>query len=254
MARAFGLEFSNVEQTSLVEEIAGHAILPGSGPRVVQTANVDHIVQINRNEEFRDSYREAWAVTADGMPVYLYAKLRGLALPGRVTGADLFQTLMPRLVPGLHRCFFLASSTATADWIASYLRGRGFADDAVAVEVPPFGFEKDEFQSAALARRIAQHRPTHLFMGVGAPKSEVWIHRHRRRIGDCYVLNVGAGLDFFAGQRRRAPGWIQRCGLEWFWRFAQEPRRLFRRYFIDSLGFFGAIAKDLGVARPNARP
>jgi N-acetylglucosaminyldiphosphoundecaprenol N-acetyl-beta-D-mannosaminyltransferase len=252
MAQAFGLEFSNIERTSLVDEIADLPIPPGSGPRVVQTANVDHIVQINRNEEFRESYRQAWAVTADGMPVFLYAKLRGLALPERVTGADLFQNLMPRLVPGVHRCFFLASSPQTAERLSSYLLERGFAPEAVAAEVPPFGFETNEFYSAALARRIAQHQPTHLFMGVGAPKSEVWIHRHRRRIGDCYVLSVGAGLDFFTGQRQRAPAWVQRCGFEWFWRFAQEPRRLFRRYFVDSLEFFAAIAKDLRAIRPGA--
>jgi N-acetylglucosaminyldiphosphoundecaprenol N-acetyl-beta-D-mannosaminyltransferase len=252
MAHAFGLEFSNVERHTLIDEIAERAIPSGSGPRVVQTANVDHIVQINRNEEFRESYRRAWTVTADGMPVFLYARLRGLALPERVTGADLFQALMPRLVPGVHRCFFLASSTATAEKLTAYLLGRGFSADAIAVEVPPFGFEANELQSMALARRIELHQPTHIFMGVGAPKSEVWVHRHRRRIGDCYVLNVGAGLDFFTGQRRRAPAWVQRCGFEWFWRFAQEPRRLFRRYFVDSLGFFAAVVKDLRAIGSDA--
>lgn len=244
MDRAFGIAFTALSEAELTNEIARRPVPRGAGPRMVLTANVDHIVQLARNEAFRDCYRRAWVVTADGMPVYLYARWKGDRLPERLTGADLFRALMPALSPAAHRCFFLAGSVGTAEKLLAYLRKRGFASEALAYDVPPFGFERDEAYSEALARRIARHRPTHLFLGLGSPKSELWADRWRERLGDCYVLSVGAAFDFFVGARRRAPAWMQRSGFEWAWRFAQEPRRLFKRYWIDSAVFLAAIAHD----------
>lgn len=252
MKRVFGIDFSPHSSDQLLAALARPAA-PHVGARAVVTANLDHVVTLARNEDFRSAYASAWAVTADGMPVYLYARLRGVPVPARVTGSDLFADLMQMLAPEAHRCFFVASSQLTADRLAAYLDARGFPPDAVATVVPPFGFDSDAAYSADLARRISEHRPTHLFFGVGAPKSEIWCHRHRDRIGDCYVLCVGAGLDFFAGTKIRAPRWMQKAGFEWFWRFAQEPRRLFRRYFVHSGLFLGAIARDLAFPQRQDR-
>lgn len=244
MDQVFGIAFTAMNEAELSRNIVCVPIPPGTGPRMVLTANVDHIVQLSRNDEFRECYRRAWIVTADGMPVYLYARSRGAPVAERLTGADLFCSIMPALSPERHRCFFVASSWSTASQLAAYLRKRNFADEAVSFDVPPLGFERNGEYSAALARRIAQHGTTHLFMGVGAPKSEIWTHRRRHEIGDCYVLHVGAALDFFVGARRRAPVWMQQSGFEWAWRFAQEPRRLFKRYWIDSLRFLALIVND----------
>jgi len=162
-----------------------------------------------------------------------------------VTGADLFAAVMAKLDPAVHRVFFVANSERTGEGIRLWLRGRGFPDDRIGICVPPFGFERDKDYSDGLAKRILRHQATHLFMGVGAPKSEIWCHQHGSRLGDCYVLCVGAGLDFFLGLKKRAPGFMQRIGMEWLWRCGQEPRRLFRRYFLDSWPFLLAIVSDL---------
>jgi N-acetylglucosaminyldiphosphoundecaprenol N-acetyl-beta-D-mannosaminyltransferase len=240
-----GIRFSCLARDDVIGLLLHEAVPPGTGPCVIVTANLDHVVQLRRNEEFRASYDRATVVTADGMPVYLFAKLRGAALPHRVAGADLVRELLPMLSPQRHRCFFVASGAATAAGLESYLRARGFASEALAFDVPPFGFDRNARYSQQLAERIRDHRTTHLFLGIGAPKSEIWTHRHGDRLGDCYVLNVGAGLDFFAGVKRRAPAWMRRTGLEWLWRFGQDPHRLFRRYFVDSWGFVGALKDDL---------
>ena len=243
--RPFGIEFVNLTEAQLATDIATLAIPPGEPPRLLVTTNLNHVVDLARNARFRAAYRAAWRVTADGMPVLLYARLRGVRLSDRLTGSGAFAALMPLLDPARHRVFFVAPSREVGELCAQWLVGRGFAPEAIAVEVPERGFDIDERRSAALADRIRTHGTTHLVMGIGAPKSEIWTHQHRDRLGPCYVLCVGAGLEFFVGLRSRGPAWAQSSGLEWLWRFSQEPRRLFRRYFIDSWRFLACVFNDM---------
>lgn len=241
----FGLQFAPMTQSELVAKVTSDPIPKGSGPRCIYTANLDHIVHLRRNPRLRQAYRQAWAVTADGMPVFLYAKARGAALHMRVTGTDLFRDILAAGSPGQHRCFFVASSNETAHRLVSWLTARGFDRQSIDYDVPPHGFENDAVYSVNLAKHIRAHGTTHLFLGVGAPKSEIWVAEYRDALGDCYVLNAGAGLDFFVGTKQRAPRILQRIGFEWFWRFSREPRRLFRRYFVDSWSFLAAVSEDI---------
>jgi N-acetylglucosaminyldiphosphoundecaprenol N-acetyl-beta-D-mannosaminyltransferase len=245
MAIPFGIRFSQMTLDDLVDQVVSAPIPPGESARLVATANLDHVVHLTRSASLRAAYSRAWVATADGTPVYLYARLRGCRLPGRVAGSDLIASLLPRLVPGAHRPFFLVSRPRTGVLLREYLISRGFPVETLVIECPPFGFEMSRQYSMALAERVRAHGTTHLILGVGAPKSEVWIDTHREDLGPCYAVAVGAGLDFFVGVERRAPRWMQRVGMEWFWRFAREPRRLFRRYFVDSWTFLFAVKRDL---------
>ena len=244
-AEVLGIRFTLLSLPQLVRIVAETPVPRGMGPRILVTANVDHVGQLHRNPRFRAAYDHAWVATADGMPVYCYARLRGAGLPGRVTGADMFAALLPLLSPGTHRPFFVANSAPTATALAAYLAERGFDRDASAFDVPPFGFEADGDYSATLARRIREHGTTHLFMAVGSPKSELWVDEHRAMLGDCYAMSVGASLDFFVGLRARAPAWMQHSGFEWVWRLGTEPRRLARRYLVESWSFLQAVRHDL---------
>ena len=244
-SKVFGLDLSPMTRAELAAKIAREPPAKGAGPRSIHTANLDHIVQLQRNPGLSQAYDKAWIVTADGMPVFVYAKLRGATVRARVTGADLFGDILALLRPAEHRCFFVASSDETARLLIEWLATHGFSRKSADFEVPPCGFESDATYSRDLAQRIAAHGTTHLFLGVGAPKSEIWVNKHREALGDCYVLCAGAGLDFFAGTGRRAPRILQRIGFEWLWRFGHEPRRLFRRYFIDSWSFFAAVVDDV---------
>jgi N-acetylglucosaminyldiphosphoundecaprenol N-acetyl-beta-D-mannosaminyltransferase len=248
MSEIFGLTFSPDGLAELTARIVTEHVPVGEGSRMVVTANVDHIVQLRKRADFRAAYDSAWRVTADGFPVFLYSRLRRGGAPSRVTGSDLFANVMPRLSPARHRVFFIASTEATANGLKTYLIGQGFPENSISVCVPPLGFEQDEAYSAALAQQVRQHQTTHSFIGLGAPKSEIWCYQNRGTLGDCYILSVGAGLEFFLGHKKRAPAFVQRAGMEWFWRFAQEPQRLFHRYFIESWSFFRAIAADLKLS------
>jgi N-acetylglucosaminyldiphosphoundecaprenol N-acetyl-beta-D-mannosaminyltransferase len=243
--RPFGIDFVNLTEAQLARDLASLAIPPDEAPRLLVTTNLNHVVDLARNARFRAAYRRAWRVTADGMPVMLYARLRGVPLRERLTGSGVFAALMPLLDPTRHRVYFLAPTKEVGALCRQWLIGRGFAPEAIALEVPERGFDTDDARSADLADRIRMHGTTHLVMGIGAPKSEIWAHRLSDRLGPCYVLCVGAGLEFFVGLRSRGPVWAQSSGLEWLWRFAQEPRRLFRRYFVDSWRFLACVVNDL---------
>jgi N-acetylglucosaminyldiphosphoundecaprenol N-acetyl-beta-D-mannosaminyltransferase len=245
MGAVFDINFSPLRLDELVSKLATEPVPPEEHVRLIVTCNLDHIVNLTRNAEFKKAYADAWATTADGAPISLYAKLRGSDLPGRVTGPDLFESLMYAFSPERHRPFFLVSKLATGEYLKNWLVQRGFDDAAVELVCPPFGFEREETYSKELIERIRNHSTTHLILGVGAPKSEVWVSKHKSMLGPCYAFGIGAGVDFFAGVERRAPRWMRRLGLEWVWRVGREPKRLSRRYFIDSWRFLLAVKRDL---------
>ena len=106
--RVFGIAFEAKTEAGLAEELASALPPAGAGALAVYTANLNHIVDLRKDPEFREAYEGAWKVTADGTPVFLYARLRGVSLPGRLTGSGLFPLLMARLDPARHRVFFVA--------------------------------------------------------------------------------------------------------------------------------------------------
>lgn len=238
----FGLDISLLAQEELIEELL--AAPSAGGAKLVATVNVDHVVTLRTNSRFREAYDCAWRVTVDGAPVYLYARAVGLPLRERVTGADLFAELIQRWDPAKHRLFMLVPNEAVAVRMGLAMAQRGYDERALTIEVPPFGFERDADYSQALAARIRAKQPTHIIMGVGAPKSEIWAHEHRDQLGDAIVLCVGAAVEFVTGLKMRSPRFMRRIGMEWFWRFATEPRRLFHRYFVRSFGFVLAMMAD----------
>jgi N-acetylglucosaminyldiphosphoundecaprenol N-acetyl-beta-D-mannosaminyltransferase len=102
---------------------------------------------------------------------------------------------------------------------------------------PPLGFEHDAVENTRALIRVADAAPDLVIVGFGAPKQELWVHRHRRELGAKVAVCAGATIDFLAGQRRRSPVWMRRAGLEWLHRVAAEPRRLAARYGRDAWEF-----------------
>ena len=238
----FGLRFSPLSSAEIADQIAV-GVPSEHSANMLYTANLDHVVKMRHVEGFRQAYRRADIITADGFPIYFYARLRGVKLPGRVTGADLFPEIIARLTPERCRPFFVVSDIETALRVEVKLAKRNFL--FVQTLVPPFGFEDDADYSSQLASKIRMHGTTHLFFCVGAPKSEIWLDYHRQKIGACHAMALGAGANFFTGTASRAPKWVQKVHSEWLWRVVHDPRRLFRRYFIESWAFLLAIKEDL---------
>ncbi|HTR16911.1 MAG TPA: WecB/TagA/CpsF family glycosyltransferase [Acetobacteraceae bacterium] len=254
-APIFGFAPSPLRAREIAGLVAGRVRAPGEGVGLVVTANIDHVRHLGRDPDFAAAYRAAEIVTCDGFPVQAYAWLRGWRKAGRVTGCDIMAWLMrhERLAPG-HRPFFVLDSPATAAVVRAWAARRGVAD--VAVEVAPPGFGEDEAAARTIAWRIAAHGATLLVMGVGAPRSEVFVERHRAVLPPCWALCIGQAVRIETGLTRRAPRWLRGLNLEWAWRLGQEPRRLARRYALASVAFLRAVAGDWAgeKARPGLRP
>jgi N-acetylglucosaminyldiphosphoundecaprenol N-acetyl-beta-D-mannosaminyltransferase len=221
--------------------IAGWA---GQAPfRLIVTPNVDHIVTLQRNADFRRAYDNAALSLADGVPVLWAARYLGLTPLEKVSGSDLVPELCRRAGDNGRRVFFAGGRSPadlSADLDAVRRRYPGLTADG---HCPPMGFERDPAETGRLLDAIAAFAPDLLLLACGAPKSEVWMDRHRDRLGRGVGIGIGAGLDFLTGRTRRAPRWMQRGGLEWLWRLAHDPRRLAKRYLYDDLHFFPLVLK-----------
>ncbi len=239
--RMFGHDFAAGPAAGIVAASTMH---PSAGPRLVVTANIDHVVLLSENAAFREAYGNAAARTLDGTPLVWLARLRGQPA-ARVTGHDLLaHALFGRPAEG-QRVFVVCSREEVADAIRARLVRAGFLPDTVATCVPPFGFDDDAQYGRALSARIRNHRTTLLVMGVGAPRSEIWVTRQGAALGTPLVLAVGDAVSVAAGLVPRAPQMLQRAGLEWAFRFAFAPRRLFHRYFVRSWRFIALLQREL---------
>ncbi|WP_164521407.1 WecB/TagA/CpsF family glycosyltransferase [Iodobacter ciconiae] len=241
----FGLNFSMLTLDQVVKMATCNTIGQHFPSRLLITPNVDHIVTLHNNPIYKEACHAAWLLTVDGFPVERFLSLVGVRIPERVTGADLFPKLMQLMHPEKHRPCFMVATEFTRVFLNSWLEKHGFKESEVWVEVPPFGFEKDEEYANQFIKRLKEVQCTHLYMGVGAPKSEIWAYLHRDQIENMHVFCFGAAIEFFSENMIRAPLWMQRNGLEWAWRLACEPTRLAKRYLINSWKFFYYAGKEM---------
>ncbi|CAN5422235.1 N/A [soil metagenome] len=217
------------------------------------TCNLNHLRLLQIDAGFREAYRKASVVTIDSRPIRALAQFQvGEVLP-LVTGADLFAAIIKRLRPDVDRPFFIASSEVAGNNLVAQLTMRGFAPESVGFDSPPFGFQNDETYSSRLIEKINAMKTTHLFMGVGAPKSERWIAQNLTRLPPANVFCVGAALDFSSGLKHRAPTWVRRLSMEWLHRLLSEPKRLIPRYFGDAVFLVEILAgrRLVQVCAPN---
>jgi N-acetylglucosaminyldiphosphoundecaprenol N-acetyl-beta-D-mannosaminyltransferase len=230
-------------------QIARHILVtPRRGDvGLVVTPNIQHVALLRDDEDFRQAYASAEIVTCDGFPVHYYARLRHCPSPGRVTGCDIVADLMAdRPALAGHRPFFVIDHEDTARAIAAWAATAGLD---VATHVPPFGFDRDEAISRALAETIAAHGATVLFMGLGAPKSEIFVHRHRAILPPCWALCVGQAVKMALGLTPPPPSVVEKLNLEWLWRIFLEPKRMGARYAGSAVGFLLAIVWGVNVHR-----
>lgn len=234
----FGIRFTSGCAEAVLAAAAAH---PASQPRLIVTTNMDHVVTLSESAAFRAAYDGAVARTLDGMPVVWLARLRGAPDAMRVTGHDLLAAALREPATAATRIFLICATTEVGAVMTGRLYASGLAPGTVAVAVPPWGFERDEFYGRQLAARVREHGTTLLILGIGAPKSEIWVDRQGAALGGPVVLPVGEALNVAAGLVPRAPVAMQRLGLEWLFRFVHAPRRLFRRYFVRSWRFLWIV-------------
>ena len=202
---------------------------------------VHSIMECRRSQQVRHIFNAAGMVTPDGMPVVWVARWSGFPHVSRVYGPDLMLAEMERSVASGHRHFFYGGGPGVSARLAGMMQKR-FPGIAIAgVHEPPFA-PLDELCTPETAEVINAARPDVVWVGMSSPKQDRWMARMRPMLDAPVLIAVGAAFDFHSGAVRQAPPWMQRSGLEWAFRLATEPRRLWRRYLVDNPWFLWELA------------
>jgi N-acetylglucosaminyldiphosphoundecaprenol N-acetyl-beta-D-mannosaminyltransferase len=230
MTAIAGVEFDALTEEQVVVRVM-EGLRIGRGGWIV-TPNVDICRKVNRDPEARALVGRASIVVADGMPLVWASRLGGEPLPERVTGASLIFSLSAAAAADGRSVYLLGGEPGVPDKAAAELVSLSPALRVAGTEAPPPGFGLDWVRE-----RLAAARPDIVFAGLGFPQQERVIAAVAPGLPGTWFVGCGAAIPFAAGVLRRAPEWIQQAGLEWAWRLASEPRRLFRRYLVQDLPF-----------------
>ena len=214
----------------------------GAGGTVL-TPNVDHVVMAETDAALQAAYDDASLSLVDGKPLVWLAKAMNRPLPAKISGSDLLRPLIARAAAEGLSCFFLGGKEGIAQKAADLLAAEHPGLKVAGCFSPPFGFEKDPAEDARVVDVVVKARPDLLFVALGAPKQELWMHKHAQALAPAVGLGIGASLDFVAGVVQRAPAWMSDAGLEWVYRLTQEPKRMFERYIVRDSAFVGIAAR-----------
>lgn len=246
-----GIEIDAHSLNRVVEIAAVYALSSGI-PKYIVTPNAQHILTLQNDAHFRQIYREAFLVVPDGVSLLWAAKFLRTPLNGRVNGTDLFERLCAVAAENELKVFFLGGRPGAADKAGQILQGRNPDLKIVGTFCPTYGFESNLAELALINSQIKSASPHILFVGLGAPKQEYWIHSNFQELGVPISVGIGVSFELVADMVKRAPVWMQKGGLEWVFRLIVEPRRLWQRYIIGNpLFIFLVLKQRLGLHRFN---
>lgn len=201
----------------------------------VVTPNVDHIVRLEKDEELQKVYKNASLILTDGKPLIWISKWYKTPIKEKISGSDLFPRVCQLAANKNYTMYLLGAAEGVADTAARNLMKKYPGLNIVGTYSPPFGFEKNEQEMNKIKTQIQDVHPYILIVGLGCPKQEKFMYYHCKELGVPISFGLGASIDFEAGNIKRAPKWMSNHGLEWLYRFSKEPKRLFKRYFVDDL-------------------
>jgi N-acetylglucosaminyldiphosphoundecaprenol N-acetyl-beta-D-mannosaminyltransferase len=220
--------------------LVARELAAGRGGWIV-TANVDILRRMAVDTDFATLCSRASLVIADGMPLVWASRLRGEPLPERVTGSSLVWTLSAMAAAQGQSVYLLGGSPTTAERTATALLRSNPLLRVAGTSCPETGFEARPDAVSAIARAVVAARPDIVYVALGTPKTERLIATIRHQLPQAWWIGVGISFSFASGEIPRAPVWMQRAGLEWLHRVAQEPARLSRRYFLDDAPFAARV-------------
>lgn len=201
----------------------------------VVTPNVDHIVRLEKDEELQKVYKNASLILTDGKPLIWISKWYKTPIKEKISGSDLFPRVCQLAANKNYTMYLLGAAEGVADTAAKNLMKKYPGLNIVGTYSPPFGFEKSKQEMNKINTQIQDVHPDILIVGLGCPKQEKFMYYHCKELGVPISFGLGASIDFEAGNIKRAPKWMSNHGLEWLYRFSKEPKRLFKRYFVDDL-------------------
>jgi N-acetylglucosaminyldiphosphoundecaprenol N-acetyl-beta-D-mannosaminyltransferase len=243
--QVLGCMVDNLSMSETINRI--ESFIDSRRPHQHVVVNADKVVRAHHDPEFRAIINQCDLINADGMPVIWASRLLRRPLKERVTGVDLFHELVGSGARKGWRLYFLG---AKEEIVSSAIERLRLMHPSLIVAGYRNGYWKEE-EEAIVVERIRESSPDILFVAISSPKKEEFLAKYQSRMGVPFAMGVGGTFDVVAGKTRRAPGWMRRVGLEWFYRFLQEPQRMFARYFIHDMYFFWLLAVEM--VRHNGR-
>lgn len=232
---------SNITMNEALDDI--EKMIRSKKKSYVVAVNVDVIMKIEQDEELKTITNEADMVLTDGKPLIWISKLKKAPIKEKISGSDLVPKLCELSDKKGYTIFILGGKDGIAEQAKKKLESQYKNIRIVGVYSPKFGFEDDKKELTKINSMINKKKPDLLFVCLGCPKQEKWIYNHINEYDAKVSICAGATVDFLAGNMKRAPKWMSNCGLEWFYRFLQEPKRLFKRYFIDDIKILKLLRK-----------
>lgn len=243
------IHFMNIEIDNVTTDEAVNLIkkcINDNEKMFVVTPNVDHMVKLQANDSFLNAYKNAGLVAVDGTPIMVAAKWYGTPLKEKITGPKLTEETVKMAAANGFSIFVLGAGPGIGDRAAKQLLKKYPGFHYVGSYSPPFGFEKRIDERRKIIDIVNQAKPQIVITGMGSPKTEVFLNEIYKELDANVSLSVGAAIDFCAGTTKRCPHFINAIGMEWFYRFLKEPKRMFKRYFIDDVGFIKLVFKYKG--------
>jgi N-acetylglucosaminyldiphosphoundecaprenol N-acetyl-beta-D-mannosaminyltransferase len=227
-----GVHFSNLDEPQLVALLDDR--IAEAQKTQVCFVPTNSILAARKSRYVMDVYNSADVVMCDGVPVQWASRLLGTPLRQRLTGFDFFPHFIQHCVQKKYSIYFLGAKEGVAKQLAAMYQSRYPGIRVAGYYTPPFAAAFSEEQNAVMRSAINAAKPDVLFVSLTAPKQDIWIHQQLEHLNVKLAIGVGAAFDSEAGSLKRAPILMQQMGLEWFFRFLQEPGRMFRRYFIEA--------------------
>lgn len=210
--------------------------------KYICVSNVHTTVMSHDDKEYNTIQNGGIMALPDGGPLSAVSRKRGYKDASRVTGPDLMEELFELSKDGSIRHYFYGSTDDTLKLLKKNLSEKYPGINICGMYSPPFR-ELSEDEECGIVKMINDARPDIVWVGLGAPKQEKWMYKHKGVINGL-MIGVGAGFDYHAGTIRRAPLWMQKCSLEWFYRLMQDPKRLFKRYFVTNFRFIYLVLME----------
>lgn len=222
------------------EEILDHVdfCIQRRTPVQIVGVNVDQALRVIEDKYSHQIFDDAEIVFTDGKPIIWMAKGLNRPIVEKVSGPDLMLLLCERAAQKKYKIFLLGAGPGVAAKAAENLERDYPGLQCVGTYSPPFGFEKDPEEMKKIVTMLKDSGADQLFVGMGSPKQDIFIYENMREYDIPVSYSMGAALDFLGGGAKRAPKWMSDHGLEWFHRFTQNPKRLYKRYFVEDRRIF----------------
>ena len=205
---------------------------------------VNSILAARATARVQEIYQHADFVLCDGVPVKWASDFLGDPIKERITGLDVLPRIFPFAASRNFTIFLLGASPGVAETLKKVMEAKHPGVKIVGTFVPPFRVVFSKEENEQMIEAINAVKPDILLVSLTAPKQDIWIAENLANLDTHVAIGIGGAFEVAAGMIQRAPLWMQKSGLEWFYRFLQEPKRMFRRYFVEAPVFIPLIIKQ----------